>query len=92
MKIGLTGSIACGKSTVSAYLRELGYPVVDADAISHALTAPGGAALPALAHLLLSQGSAPGRLAAPVLPPPGRLLLLRRALRASVSGFIAVHR
>lgn len=48
MKIGLTGSIACGKSTVSAYLRELGYAVVDADAISHALTAPGGAALPAL--------------------------------------------
>ena len=48
MKIGLTGSIACGKSTVSAYLRELGYAVVDADAISHALTAPGGRALPAL--------------------------------------------
>lgn len=48
MKIGLTGSIACGKSTVSAYLRELGYPVVDADAISRLLTAPGGAALPAL--------------------------------------------
>jgi len=48
MKIGLTGSIACGKSTVSSYLRTLGYPVVDADAISHALTAPGGAALPLL--------------------------------------------
>ena len=48
MKIGLTGSIACGKSTVSAYLRETGIPVVDADAISHALTAPGGVALPAL--------------------------------------------
>ena len=48
MKIGLTGSIACGKSTVSAYLRELSIPVVDADAISHALTAPGGPALPAL--------------------------------------------
>ncbi|HIU15678.1 MAG TPA: dephospho-CoA kinase [Candidatus Ventricola intestinavium] len=48
MKIGLTGSIACGKSTVSAYLRELGYAVVDADALSHALTSPGGAALPAL--------------------------------------------
>lgn len=46
MKIGLTGSIACGKSTVSGYLRSLGYPVVDADAISRALTAPGGAALP----------------------------------------------
>lgn len=48
MKIGLTGSIACGKSTVSAYLRELGYFVADADAVSHAMTAPGGAALPAL--------------------------------------------
>ena len=48
MKIGLTGSIACGKSTVSAYLRELGYIVADADAISHALTAPGGRALPLL--------------------------------------------
>jgi len=48
MRIGLTGSIACGKSTVSGYLREKGYPVADADAISHALTAPGGKALPAL--------------------------------------------
>lgn len=48
MKIGLTGSIACGKSGVSSYLRSLHYPVIDADAISHQLTAPGGAALPAL--------------------------------------------
>ena len=48
MKIGITGSIACGKSTVSAYLRTLGHPVVDADAISRALTAPGGEALPLL--------------------------------------------
>ena len=48
MKIGLTCSIACGKSTVSAYLRTLGHVVVDADAISHSLTAPGGAALDAI--------------------------------------------
>ncbi|MBR5287615.1 MAG: dephospho-CoA kinase [Clostridia bacterium] len=48
MKIGLTGSIACGKSTVSSFLRKLGYTVIDADAISHALTAPGGDALPAI--------------------------------------------
>ena len=48
MKIGLTGSIACGKSTVSDYLRSLGCPVVDADAISRAMTAPGGPALPSI--------------------------------------------
>ena len=48
MKIGLTGSIACGKSTVSTYLRELGCDIVDADALSRALTAPGGRALPAI--------------------------------------------
>ena len=46
MKIGLTGSIACGKSTVSQYLRQKGCYIVDADAISRALTADGGAALP----------------------------------------------
>ena len=48
MKIGLTGSIACGKSAVSQYLRELGYFVAYADAISRSLTAPGGRALPLL--------------------------------------------
>ena len=46
--IGLTGGIACGKSHVSRELRALGVPVMDADAISHGLTAPGGAALPAI--------------------------------------------
>ncbi len=40
--IGLTGGIASGKSTVSQYLREQGYPVIDADALVHALQAPGG--------------------------------------------------
>lgn len=48
MKIGLTGSIACGKSTVCAYLKTLGFFIADADAISHSLTAPGGAALNAI--------------------------------------------
>ena len=44
--IGLTGSIACGKSNVSAALRELGAAVVDGDLLSRELTAPGGKALP----------------------------------------------
>lgn len=46
--IGLTGSIACGKSHVSAALAKLGARVIDGDLLSRALTAPGGAALPAL--------------------------------------------
>lgn len=37
MKIGLTGNLASGKSTVTAYLRELGYAVVDADLEAHLL-------------------------------------------------------
>ncbi len=46
--IGLTGGIASGKSNVSAALRALGAPVIDADEISRALTAPGGKALPGI--------------------------------------------
>lgn len=41
--IGLTGGIASGKSTVSAYLRTKGATVIDADALTHELLAPGGA-------------------------------------------------
>ena len=40
--IGLTGGIASGKSTVTCYLREKGYPVIDADQVVHDLQAPGG--------------------------------------------------
>ena len=46
--LGLTGGIACGKSHVAAELRALGVPVLDADAISRAVTAEGGEALPAI--------------------------------------------
>jgi dephospho-CoA kinase len=48
--IGLTGGIGSGKSTVAAALQDCGAVLVDTDAIAHALTAPGGAALPALAE------------------------------------------
>jgi len=48
-KIGLTGGIGSGKSTVARRLAALGALVVDTDALAHALTAPGGAALPAIA-------------------------------------------
>ena len=41
--IGLTGGIASGKSTVTSYLKEKGYPVIDADRVVHDLQVPGGA-------------------------------------------------
>lgn len=44
--IGLTGGIGSGKSMAAAYLEEKGAHCVDADAISHSLTAPDGALLP----------------------------------------------
>ena len=46
--IGLTGGIGSGKSEAAAWLETLGAVHVDADGISRALTAPGGAALPAI--------------------------------------------
>ena len=35
MNIGITGSIACGKSTVSDYLIAKGYTIIDADKLGH---------------------------------------------------------
>ena len=46
--IGLTGGIACGKSTISLTLAELGAVIIDGDVLSRELTAANGAALPAI--------------------------------------------
>ena len=40
--IGITGGIASGKSTVTNFLRQKGFEVVDADAVVHQLQKPGG--------------------------------------------------
>ena len=48
LRIGLTGGIGTGKSTVAQILVRRGAALVDTDAIARTLTAPGGAALPAL--------------------------------------------
>lgn len=41
MIIGLTGSIASGKSTVSKILEDLGYPIIDADLVARQVVEPG---------------------------------------------------
>ena len=40
--IGITGGIASGKSTVTEFLRQKGFQVVDADAVVHQLQKPSG--------------------------------------------------
>jgi dephospho-CoA kinase len=60
MRIGLTGGIGSGKSTVLQMFAELGAAVIDADAISRASTAAGGAAIPAIAQRFGSQFITPG--------------------------------
>lgn len=41
LRVGLTGGIACGKSTVAAMLRECGLTVIEADLLAHELLEPG---------------------------------------------------
>ncbi|MHB9146422.1 MAG: dephospho-CoA kinase [Symbiobacteriia bacterium] len=53
MVIGLTGGIATGKSTATAFLREAGIPVIDADEVARAVVEPGQ---PALAELAAAFG------------------------------------
>lgn len=62
LRIGLTGGIGSGKSTVSALFAELGVPIIDTDRIAHELTAPGTSVVKRIAELfgnevLASDGS-----------------------------------
>jgi dephospho-CoA kinase len=45
LRVGLTGGIACGRTTASATLRERGMLVLDADAVVHSLLGRGGGAV-----------------------------------------------
>lgn len=75
--IGLTGGIGMGKSTAAAVFRRARIPVFDADATVHALQAPGGDALPAIASAFpdaVSNGRLDrSRLRADVLSDPSAL-------------------
>ena len=62
LRVGLTGGIGSGKSTAAQLLADLGAGVIDADAISRATTASGGAAIPLInsqfgASFVCSDGS-----------------------------------
>jgi dephospho-CoA kinase len=62
IKLGLTGGIGSGKSTVASMLLRCGATVIDADAVSRQTTATSGAAMPAIARefgaaLVASDGS-----------------------------------
>ncbi len=48
VRIGLTGPIGCGKSTVAAHLAELGAVVIDADQLAREVTEPGEPATAAI--------------------------------------------
>jgi dephospho-CoA kinase len=61
-RIGLTGGIGSGKSTVAGMLTARGAAVIDADAISRGVTAPGGRAIEAIAqvfgpHMIAADGA-----------------------------------
>ncbi len=90
LRYGLTGGIASGKSAVAAMLREMGFPVLDADPIAHKLMNPGQ---PEREEVLREFGAelagADGRidrakLGAIVFVDPARLAKLNRILHPRV--------
>jgi dephospho-CoA kinase len=94
LRIGLTGSIGCGKSVVGAMLRDLGADYVDADGIVHDLLAPGSSLIDTVAErfgqevLRADGGVDRGRLAAIVFTDQGALrdleCLLHPAVRVEI--------
>ncbi len=55
LKIGLTGGIGSGKTTVTELFSSLGIPIIDADLIAREVTAPGQPALPEISRLFGGQ-------------------------------------
>jgi dephospho-CoA kinase len=94
LKLGLTGGIASGKSAVAAILRELGFPVLDADSISHKLMEPGQAAHDEILQAFGADlADASGRidrhkLAAVVFRDPAKLAKLNSILHPRVDRII----
>jgi dephospho-CoA kinase len=90
LRLGLTGGIASGKSVVAATLRELGFDVLDADALAHRLVEPGQPAYYEVAREFGSEIVAPNayinraKLASIVFANPARLARLNAILHPRV--------
>ncbi|MCS6881489.1 MAG: dephospho-CoA kinase [Oscillochloridaceae bacterium] len=88
--IGLTGGIACGKSTVLAMLADLGARTIDADRVTHDLQAPGMPVYEQIVAAFPEAAPEPGapldrrRLAALVFSDPQRLRQLEQIVHPAV--------
>lgn len=99
IRLGLTGSIGMGKSTVASMLREFGVPVFDADAEVRSVQGPAGAALPAIEAAFPGTTGAQGvdraRLGQAVFGDPAALARLEAILHPMVrdaqAAFMARH-
>jgi dephospho-CoA kinase len=90
LKMGLTGGIASGKSAVAAMLREMGFPVLEADVVAHKLLEPGQATHDEVlrefgAELADEQGKIDrAKLGAMVFADPAKLAKLNRIIHPRV--------
>jgi dephospho-CoA kinase len=90
LRLGLTGGLASGKSTVAGWLRDAGFHVVDADQLVAELYQPGGAGAAAVRDLFGSDFLNPeggvdhGKLAAKVFADPEARKTLEQAVHPLV--------
>ncbi|MES2146625.1 MAG: dephospho-CoA kinase [Pseudomonadota bacterium] len=100
IRIGLTGSIGMGKSTVAEMFAKAGIPVFDADAEVRRMQGPGGSLISAIGaafpETLVDGNLDRERLAAIVLADPAKLARLESIVHPAVATareeFIARHR
>ena len=99
IRIGLTGSIGMGKSTVAAMFAGEGVPVFDADAAVHALQGPGGAVVEAIEAAFPGSTGPAGvdraKLGAAILGDDAAMkrleAIVHPAVRAERARFLASH-
>jgi dephospho-CoA kinase len=94
LRMGLTGGIASGKSVVAAMLREMGFPVLEADVVAHLLIEPGQ---PAHDEVLREFGNGlvgahgridRGKLAEIVFADPTKLVRLNKIIHPRVEAAV----